>query len=159
MRGDSDETGSWNTIWISARSVPAVRPLGVEDVDGARCAVEDDRAGVGRDRAHQDLAECGFAAAAFADEPETFAAPHVEADAVHGADRGLVPCRTSRTCACVKVLHHVARPKAATPGAPRAALGLAGHQRLASTGTSRSGFRRSPGFMSKCGTAAIRPLR
>ena len=89
MRGDSDETGSWNTIWILVRSVFSLSPSALEHVDRPVAVVEGDGAAVRRHRAHQDLADRGLAAAAFADQAEAFAAPDVEADAVDGAHRRL----------------------------------------------------------------------
>ena len=87
MRGESDETGSWKIICTRgpegaqrlalAARVRSTRSLAV---------VEDDLAGIGRDGAHDDLADRGLAAAALADEAEAFAAPDVEADIVDGLD-------------------------------------------------------------------------
>ncbi|MNL64648.1 hypothetical protein D3C87_1888830 [compost metagenome] len=59
--------------------------FGLEHVDRAFAVVEADTASIRRNGPHQDLADRRLAAAAFADQPQTFAAADIEADIVHRA--------------------------------------------------------------------------
>ncbi len=65
-----------------------LQPVAVErqHVDQPAAIVERDRAVIGRHRAQQDLAERGLAAAAFADQPEAFAALDLQADVIDRDD-------------------------------------------------------------------------
>ena len=87
MRGDSDETGSWNTIWILVRSVFSSSPLAPSTSIGPWPLLKATLPLSGVTARINDLADGGLAAAAFADQAEAFAAPDVEADAVDGAHR------------------------------------------------------------------------
>ena len=56
MRGDSELTGSWNTIWMRERRLIELVAIRLDDIDRPVAAVEDDRADIGRDRPHDELA-------------------------------------------------------------------------------------------------------
>src|SRR6202007_249072 len=65
-----------------AAIVEQLRAAESQDIDIAVAVAEADRSFVRRERPHDDLADGGLAAAAFAHQPQAFAAPDLEAHIV-----------------------------------------------------------------------------